>query len=741
MLKKTVSVLAVSGFLLSTSAIAETQTKSIPNKNKDNSTPYQNLDLSPLRSLNGLDNPMDKNYSYHEAFKKLDVNQLKKDMQALLTQSQDWWPADFGNYGPFFIRLSWHDSGTYRVFDGRGGANRGQQRFSPLNSWPDNVNLDKARQLLWPLKQKYGNAVSWSDLIVLAGTVSLESMGMKPIGFAFGRQDDWQGDATQWGVSPEVLSSNVKNNKLTYPFSASQMGLIYVNPEGPDGKPDRDKAATAIRQAFSGMGMNDEETVALIAGGHAFGKTHGAAPSKKYVGQPPDKASIEQQGLGWANSYKTGKGDDAIGSGLEGSWTATPTKWNYAFLNNLYNLNWKLTVGPGGAHQWTPTNATAKSMVPDAAKSDVTHKPIMFTTDLALKQDPEFNKYAQEFYNNPQKFQAAFANAWFKLTHRDMGPKSRYMGPWAPNQDFIWQDPVPKADYKAVSQQDIAGLKKQILDSGLTTADLVKTAWASASTYRNTDYRGGANGARIALAPEKDWEMNEPQQLDKVLAKLKSIQANFNNSKKDGVKVSLADLIVLGGNTAIEAAAKKAGYTIQVPFTPGRTDADQAQTDVKSFSYLKTKSDGFINYSDGSETSDKLPQALVEKASMLTLNIPEMTVLIGGLHVLGANYQNSQDGVFTTTPGQLNNAFFVNLLDMSTAWKKSGKSGEYIGYDRNSGQQKWTASSVDLIFGYNSELKAVAQVYAENGNQQKFINDFVKAWSKVMMLGRFDVQN
>ena len=739
MLKKTVSILIASGILLSiNSALADT----VAVKSGSNSSiSSPSLDLSPLRNLNVVDNPMDKDYNYHQAFKKLDVNQLKKDMQALLTQSQDWWPADFGNYGPFFIRLSWHDAGTYRISDGRGGANRGQQRFSPLNSWPDNVNLDKARQLLWPLKQKYGNTVSWSDLIVLAGTVSLESMGMQPIGFAFGREDDWQGDDTNWGASPEVLSSNVKNGNLLKPFSATQMGLIYVNPEGPDGKPDRTGAASGIRQAFGGMGMNDEETVALIAGGHAFGKAHGAAPANKYVGLPPDKAPIEQQGLGWQSSYKSGKGADAIGSGLEGSWTSSPTMWNYDFFKNLYSLNWKLTQSPGGAHQWTPTNATAGNMVPDAYNSDVSHKPMMFTTDLALKEDPVYNKYAQEFYKNPQEFKEAFANAWFKLTHRDMGPKSRYMGPWVPKTDFIWQDPVPKANYKQVSQQDIAQLKKDILSSGLTVNDLVKTAWASASTYRKTDYRGGSNGARIALAPEKDWAMNDPQQLAKVLAKLKTIQNNFNNNKKDGTKVSLADLIVLGGNTAIEEAAKKAGYPVQVPFTPGRTDATQQQTDVTSTNYLKTKSDGFINYTDGSENPNKLPQALVEKASMLNLSVPEMTVLVGGLRTLNVNYKNSRDGVLTATPGNLNNAFFINLLDMSTAWKKSGKNGEYIGYDRKTGKQKWTASSVDLIFGSNSELKAVAQVYAENGNQQKFINDFIKAWNKVMMLGRFDLQN
>ncbi|AJI56514.1 catalase/peroxidase HPI [Francisella philomiragia] len=738
MLKKIATALGMSGMLLAAnSAIAD-------DKNTEMATP-QSVDLSPLRNLNKLDSPMGKNYDYHQSFKKLNTEELKKDMQDLLTQSQDWWPADFGNYGPFFIRLSWHDAGTYRLADGRGGANRGQQRFSPLNSWPDNVNLDKARQLLWPIKQKYGDAVSWSDLIVLAGTVSLESMGMKPIGFAFGREDDWQGDDTNWGISPEqLMSSNVKDGKLAPAYAATQMGLIYVNPEGPDGKPDIKGAASEIRQAFRAMGMTDKETVALIAGGHTFGKTHGAVPEKdikKDIGPAPDKAPIEQQGLGWHNSYGTGMGDDTMGSGLEGSWTSTPTFWNHDFLHNLYNLNWEKTLSPSGAHQWTPTNAKPENMVPDAHKPGVKHKPIMFTTDLALKEDDGFNKYTQEFYINPEEFKEEFAKAWFKLTHRDMGPKSRYIGPWIPEQNFIWQDPVPVADYKQVSAQDIAQLKQDIINSGLTNQQLIRTAWDSASTYRKTDYRGGSNGARIALAPEKDWQMNEPAKLEVVLAKLKEIQTNFNNSKTDGTKVSLADLIVLGGNVGVEQAAKEAGYTIGIPFVPGRTDATQAQTDIESFNYLKTKADGFVNYSDGSLASNKLPQALVEKASMLNLNIPEMTVLVGGMRALNVNYDDSQEGVFTKTPGQLNNNFFVNLLDMSTKWEKSDtNNGEYIGIDRKTGAQKWTASSVDLIFGSNSELKAVAQVYAENGNEQKFVNDFAKAWHKVMMLGRFDVQ-
>ena len=732
MLKKIVVALGMSSALLATSAMAE-----------DANSP-QNLNLAPLRNLNAMDNPLGADYNYRESFKKVDIKALKKDMEDLFTKSQDWWPADFGNYAPFFVRLSWHDSGTYRLSDGRGGANRGQQRFSPLNSWPDNVNLDKARQLLWPIKQKYGNEVSWSDLIVLAGTVSLESMGMEPIGFAFGRQDDWQGDDTNWGLSPEeIMSSNVRDGKLDPAYSATQMGLIYVNPEGPGGKPDVKAAGSAIRQAFAGMGMNDRETVALIAGGHAFGKTHGAVPEKDVkadIGPAPDKAPIEQQGLGWHNTYCTGAGDDAMGSGLEGSWTSTPTQWNSTFLNNLYNLDWKKTLSPAGAHQWTPTDAKDVNMVPDAHKEGITHKPMMFTTDLALKEDKSYNKYAQEFYKDPAEFKKAFAEAWFKLTHRDMGPASRYMGSWAPKQTFIWQDPVPAADYKQVSEQDIISLKEAISKSGLSAQQLVKTAWASASTYRKTDYRGGANGARIALAPEKDWAMNEPKNLEVVLTKLKEIQANYNDNATDGTKISLADLIVLAGNMAVEEAANEAGFKVDVPFVPGRTDATQEQTDVDTINYLKTKSDGFVNYTDGSVSSDQLPQALVEKASVLNLNVPDMTALIGGLRALNVNYQDSQEGVLTNNAGKLDNAYFVNLLDMSTAWKKSDKAGEYIGYDRKSGDDKWTASSVDLIFGSNSELKAVAQVYAENGNEQRFVNDFAKAWHKVMMNGRFDVQ-
>ncbi len=737
MYKKMLKVIGVSGALASAASV------NADASSKNTLTPPV-LNLAPLRNLNLVDNPMGSDYNYRKAFEKLDVKQLREDMKALLTQQQDWWPADFGNYGPLFVRLSWHDAGTYRVYDGRGGANRGQQRFSPLNSWPDNVNLDKARQLLWPIKQKYGSSLSWSDLIALAGTVSLEAMGVEPIGFAFGRDDDWQGDDTNWGVSPEFLSSNVKKGELVKPFSATEMGLIYVNPEGPDGDPDPKKAAPQIRKTFAGMGMTDEETVALIAGGHAFGKSHGAANPKKYVEAAPDKAPIEQQGLGWKNNYKSGVGSDTIGSGLEGAWTSSPTRWSNDYLTNLHTLEWSKITGPGGAHQWEPTNAKAVHMVPDASNPDKLHKPMMFTTDLALKQDKSYSSIAEGFYKDPDKLKSDFARAWFKLTHRDMGPKSRYLGTWIPKDDFNWQDPVPKANYKQVTQADIAELKTKILGSGISNQDLVRTAWASAETYRKTDYRGGTNGARIALAPEKDWDMNEPERIQKVIASLKSIKDDFDKSKTDGTKVSLADLIVLGGNAAIEGAAKSAGHIVNVPFVVGRTDATAEQTDVSSFNQLKTKTDGFINYTDGSIDTHLLPQALIEKASMLNLNIPEMTVLIGGLRALNVNYKNYQDGVFTSTAGKLNNAYFVNLLDMSTRWEKSktpGESHRYIGYDRKTNTQKWTASPVDLIFGSNSELKAVAQVYAENGNEQKFINDFVNAWSKVMMLGRFDVQN
>ena len=701
------------------------------------------LNLEPLRNVNSIDSPMGKDYVYAEAFQKLDTEALRKDMIELLTNSQEWWPADFGNYGPFFIRLSWHSAGTYRVTDGRGGADGGQQRFAPLNSWPDNVNLDKARRLLWPIKQKYGDAVSWSDLIVYAGTVSMESMGFKTIGFAFGREDVWQPDDIQWGQSDKIMSSNVgkKNHHLHKPFGADQMGLIYVNPEGPDGNPDPLAAANRIRESFGLMAMNDEETVALIAGGHSFGKAHGAA-SADHLGPAPDVANIDQQGFGWKNSYGTGDGDDTITSGLEGSWTVTPTKWNHNYFENLFTFEWVKTESPAGATQWRPKSKDADNMIPDAQDPNKRHAPMMFTTDLSLREDPTYRKISDRFQNNPEVFEEAFAKAWFKLTHRDMGPRSRYLGPWVPKEVFVWQDPVPPVDYKLVSQQDVVALKSEILKSGLTVSELVQTAWASASTYRDTDMRGGANGARILLLPEKNWPVNEPKQLAKVTEKLKIIQEKFNSSQSNGMKISMADIIVLGGAAGIEQAAKSAGYEVQVPFTPGRTDATQAQTDVKSFKYLEPKADGFINYFDESKNTQSPPQMLVNKASMLNLNIPEMVVLVGGMRVLSTNYKDSSDGVFTDKPGTLNNEFFVNLLDMSTVWKRSKTvPGQYEGYDRKTNKLKWTATSVDLIFGSNSELRAVAEVYAAKNNDQKFINDFVNAWVKVMMLGRFNVKS
>ncbi|MCF6768141.1 catalase/peroxidase HPI [Thiotrichales bacterium 19S11-10] len=699
------------------------------------------LNLNPLRNLNSIDTPMSRHYRYARAFQSLDVNALREDMIKVLTTSQDWWPADFGNYGPFFIRLSWHSSGTYRVFDGRGGADGGQIRFAPLNSWPDNVNLDKARRLLWPIKQKYGDEISWSDLIVYAGTVAMESMGVKTIGFAFGREDDWQPEEVNWGVGDQWLATNLnKTSHLKRPFGATQMGLIYVNPEGPGGNPDPSLAAKQIRDTFSRMGMNDEETVALIAGGHSFGKAHGAA-SAKYLGPAPEAAPIEAQGFGWKNSFGRGNGSDTITSGLEGSWTVTPAKWDDTnYFNNLYTFEWVQTKSPAGATQWRPKEESANALVPDAFDSNKRHAPMMFTTDLSMKEDTKYNQISEYYRDNPKAFEEAFAKAWFKLTHRDMGPTSRYLGPWIPKEVMIWQDPVPKANYKLVEAKDIKKLKAEILKSDLTMAELVKTAWASASSYRKTDMRGGANGARVRLEPQKNWAANGPKALEKVLAKLTEIQTDFNKSQTDGTKISMADLIILAGNTAIESSVDKAGYRIKIPFKPGRTDASQAQTDVKSFSYLESNADGFINYFDASKMKLSPPQALVDKASMLDLNIAEMTVLVGGMRVLGANYKNSKDGVFTDKPGVLTNDYFINLLDMSTLWKKSDTvNGQYNGYNRKTNQLKWTATPVDLIFGSNSELRAVAEVYGSKDAKKKFIRDFVRAWVKVMNLGRFDM--
>lgn len=701
------------------------------------------LDLTPLRQNNPTINPQGKDFNYAEAFDTLDLNEVKKDIETMLTTSQEWWPADFGNYGPLFIRMTWHAAGTYRIFDGRGGADGGMQRFAPLNSWPDNANLDKARRLLWPIKMKYGDKLSWSDLMVFVGNVAMEQMGFKTIGFAGGRIDAWEPEEVNWGAEGEWLGSNRHSGdrQLNKPFAATQMGLIYVNPEGPNGNPDPLAAAKDIRQTFARMAMNDEETVALIAGGHAFGKVHGAASPAKYLGPAPEGASIEQQGLGWKNSFGTGKGDDTITSGLEGAWTVTPARWSHNYLQNLFNFNWVKTKSPGGAIQWIPDNKAAENLVPDAHDPNKRHAPIMLTTDLSLKFDPIYRKIAQRFLKNPQEFDRAFAKAWFKLIHRDMGPRSRYLGSMVPKEVFIWQDPVPPVDYVLVDANDVAKLKSDILNSGLTGPELVRTAWASASSFRNTDKRGGANGARIRLAPQKDWAANNPAELAKVLKKLEGIQKNFNDAQTGNKKISLADLIVLGGDAAIEQAAKQAGQNIQVPFTPGRTDATQEMTDVSSFAVLMPTADGFRNYyqKDNKRTPEKM---LVEKAHMLNLTIPEMTVLIGGMRALNANIDQTEYGVFTDKPGTLTNDFFVNLLDMSTKWQKSPtQEGIFEGVDRKTGKPKWKATAVDLVFGSSSELRAVAEFYATNDSQEKFTRDFVNAWAKVMTLDRYDLHS
>jgi len=695
------------------------------------------LDLTPLRHNSVGANPLGEDFDYAEAFKDVDVDQLKQEMVDLMTTSQDWWPADYGHYGPLFIRLSWHAAGTYRTVDGRGGADGGMQRFAPLNSWPDNTNLDKARRLLWPLKQKYGNKVSWSDLLVLAGTVAMESMGFKTSGFAFGREDAWQPEEVNWGPEGEWLGRGAgrhnKEGKLTGALSAARMGLIYVNPEGPNGNPDPLLAAEEIRDTFGRMAMNDEETVALIAGGHTFGKTHGAGKGSN-LGADPEGASLEEQGLGWKSKYKSGKGADTITSGLEGAWTVSPAEWTHNFFQNLFGFTWELTESPAGAKQWTPKEDYAADMVPDAHDPDKRHAPIMLTTDLALRFDPSYGEISKRFMDNPEEFEKAFACAWFKLTHRDMGPSSRYLGSMAPKESFIWQDPVPKADYKMVTDRDVKKLKKAILDTGLSVSDLVRAAWASASSYRETDMRGGANGARVRLAPQKDWEANDPEVLAKVVSALEGVQASFNG-KSGSRRVSMADLIVLGGAAAIEKAAKDAGYDVDVPFKPGRTDATAEMTDAASFAVLKPSADGFRNYfADGNDRSPA--EMLVEKAALLNLTVPEMTVLVGGMRALDANTGGARHGVFTDAPGTLTNDFFTNLLDMSTVWKKSAD-GLYTGHDRESGAEKWTATPVDLVFGSNSELRAVAEVYGLDGSGQKFAEDFVSAWTKVMNLGRF----
>lgn len=698
------------------------------------------LDLAPLRQHTTESNPYGSGFDYAQAFKSLDIKAVKKDIDKALKTSQPWWPADYGNYGPFFIRMAWHSAGVYRTWDGRGGAGGGQQRFEPLNSWPDNVNLDKARRLLWPIKQKYGHKISWADLMVLAGNVAMENMGFKTIGFAGGRQDDWEAEKVNWGAEKKMLADDQRysgNRELQKPLAAVQMGLIYVNPEGPNGNPDPLLAAKDIREAFGRMGMNDEETVALIAGGHTFGKAHGAAKPEGCVGPEPAAAGIEEQGFGWKNKCGKGNGPDTISSGLEGAWSANPIAWTHQYLDNLFRFDWVQTKSPAGATQWVPKGGDELKFVPDAFDPQKTHAPIMFTTDLSLKFDPVYKDIAQRFWKDQKAFELAFAKAWFKLTHRDMGPRARYLGAEVPSEAFIWQDPIPAVNHKLIDQKDAEKLKAKILASGLTTQQLVKTAWASASTFRGTDMRGGANGARIQLAPQKDWEANDPKELAAVLNTLTKVQGEFNKSLGGGKKVSLADVIVLGGNAAVEQAAKKAGHKVNVPFTPGRMDAVQAQTDVKSFDVLKPSADGFRNYFS-KEAAHSPAEMLIDKASTLNLTVPEMTALVGGLRALDANAAHSQLGVLTKTPGALSNDFFVNLLDMSTQWSKSATEGVYEGKDRTTQQVKWTASPVDLVFGSNSELRAVAEVYASSDYKDKFVSDFVKAWTKVMNLDRFD---
>jgi len=700
------------------------------------------LDVQILHQHSNLSDPMGAEFDYAKEFKTLDLNAVIKDLNALMTDSQDWWPADFGHYGGLFIRMAWHSAGTYRIHDGRGGAGAGQQRFAPLNSWPDNVNLDKARRLLWPIKQKYGRKISWADLMILAGNVALESMGFKTFGFGGGRADVWEPEEVNWGPESTWLGDErySGDRDLQNPLGAVQMGLIYVNPEGPNGKPDPIAAARDIRETFRRMAMNDEETVALIAGGHSFGKTHGAGDAAN-VGAEPEAAAIEEQGLGWKSKFRSGKGGDAIGSGLEVIWTETPTKWSNNFFQNLFGYEWELTKSPAGAHQWTPKNGAGAGKMPDAHDSSKRHAPSMLTTDLSLRLDPAYEKISRRFYEHPDQFADAFARAWFKLTHRDMGPIVRYLGPLVPKETLPWQDPIPAVNHPLVGEQEIAGLKAKILSSGLSVSQLVSTAWASASTFRGSDKRGGANGARVRLAPQKDWAVNQPAQLGKVLQTLEGIQKEFNASASGGKKVSLADLIVLGGCAAVEKAAKDGGVSVKVPFTPGRMDASQEHTDVESFEALEPKADGFRNYLHGKHRMSA-EELLVDKAQLLKLTASEMTVLVGGLRVLGANTGNAKHGVFTKRPGTLTNDFFVNLLDMGTEWKPSsesnGSGAVYEGRDRKTNEVKWTGTRVDLIFGSHSQLRAFAEVYGAADSKEKFAKDFVAAWSKVMNNDRFD---
>jgi catalase-peroxidase len=697
------------------------------------------IDLSPLRDHGPQSSPLGEDYSYAEAFAALDLDAVKKDITDVMTTSQDWWPADWGHYGGLFIRMAWHSAGTYRTLDGRGGADGGQQRFDPLASWPDNANLDKARRLLWPVKQKYGNSLSWADLMVLAGNVALEDMGFNTFGFAGGRVDDWEADLVYWGPEKEWLADErfSGDRELAKPLGAVQMGLIYVNPEGPNGNPDPVLAAHDIRETFGRMAMNDEETVALIAGGHTLGKMHGAHKPGDCVGPEPGAAAIEEQGMGWKNKCGKGNAEDTVTSGLEGAWTVTPTKWSMNYLQNLFAFEWVQTKSPGGATQWIPANPDAANMVPDAHVPGKRNAPVMLTTDLSLRFDPEYEKISRRFLENPAEFEDAFARAWFKLTHRDMGPRARYVG--GPTEELIWQDPVPAVDHELVDQDDVRALKNEVLNSGLSIPELIRTAWASASTFRGTDMRGGANGARIRLAPQVSWDVNNPDELEKVLRVLERIRTDFNRSARGGKRLSMADMIVLAGDAAVARAAKKAGYDVAVPFVPGRTDATQEQTDIASFEVLRPKADAFRNYfGEGNYRSPT--DVMVDKADTLTLTVPEMTALVGGMRALGANAGGSEHGLFTDRPGTLSNDFFVNLLGMDTVWTKSEKeAGIYEGRDRESGKIKWTATPVDLVFGSHAELRAIAEVYAASGGEQKFVNDFVDAWNKVMMLDRFDV--
>jgi catalase-peroxidase len=700
------------------------------------------LNLDPLRPSSPDSNPLGGDFDYAKEFESLDLDVLKQELKTLMTTSQDWWPSDFGHYGPFFIRMAWHSAGTYRTIDGRGGADGGLQRLAPLNSWPDNANLDKAQRLLWPIKQKYGRKISWADLMILAGTVAMESMGFETLGFAGGRTDAWEPDDVNWGPEGKWLAADrhTGDGKLQRPYGATQMGLIYVNPEGPGGNPDPQAAAHAIREAFGRMAMNDEETAALIAGGHTFGKAHGAAKASEYVGAEPEGATLEAQGLGWQNSFGTGKGADTITSGLEGAWTSNPAAWTHDYLVNLYTYEWEQTRSPGGAVQWKPARGAAAKLVPDAHDPSKRQPPMMFTTDLALKVDPIYREITSRWLDNPKEFEDAFARAWFKLTHRDLGPTSRYLGDLVPDQEFVWQDPIPKVNHRLIDAQDAAALKAKVLASGLSAAELVKAAWASASTFRGSDMRGGANGARIRLAPQKDWAANDPAELSRVLQALERIQSDFNAAQSGDKRISLADLIVLGGAAGIEQAAKKAGVDANVPFVPGRMDASQEQTDVSSFALLEPTADGFRNYF-GAVNPSSPAEMLVDRAAQLRLTVPEMTVLVGGMRAMSANAGGSTHGVFTNRPGTLSNDFFVNLLDMSTQWTKSSTEGIYEGRDRATGKVTWTATPVDLIFGSNSELRAVAEFYAADDAKEQFVRDFIKAWTKVMTLDRFDLKS